>query len=147
MNDKKFMELAIEQSKKCIQSKGAFNVGAVLVDRNGMILATGYSREIPGNTHAEECCFLKLLGNMDAIGGTIYSSMEPCGQRLSGKICCAELIINAQLKRVVQGVREPPTFVGTSVGTQILQNAGIEVDFLVGYEKECLDTNRHLNLT
>ena len=118
-----FMRIAIQEAKKCRAVKSAFNVGAVLVQR-GEIVATGYSREMPGNTHAEECCLLKIDDFEDCV---LYSTMEPCGQRLSGKECCANLIIKKGIKKVVYAVKEPETFVGKSKGVLILSSNGIEV--------------------
>lgn len=51
---------ACRLAHSCVPVERAFNVGAVLTDRHGHILATGFSRELPGNTHAEECCLMKL---------------------------------------------------------------------------------------
>jgi pyrimidine deaminase RibD-like protein len=142
--DHQFMNLAIEQAQKAIPTSGAFNVGACLVSNNYTILSTGYSREMSGNTHAEECCFLKLGDFELARGSTIYTTMEPCGKRLSGKTCCAKWIIHAGVRRVVQGVKEPPNFVGESIGTRLLTDAGVIVDYLPGYEDQCLAPNKHL---
>jgi pyrimidine deaminase RibD-like protein len=138
--DKEFMRLAIQEANRCIPSEGAFSVGAVLV-LQGDILATGYSREIEGNTHAEECCFLKVS---ECRGATIYTTMEPCGQRLSGKTSCAQRILDAGIHRVVQGIQEPPNFVGQSIGTKILLEGGVQVDYLPGFEEACLAPNLHL---
>lgn len=68
------MELAIQEAQKCISTETAFNVGAVLVKDN-RTLSVGYSREIEGNTHAEQCCLLKLKDTNDAKGATIYTTM------------------------------------------------------------------------
>jgi pyrimidine deaminase RibD-like protein len=146
MIDEKIMKLAIIEANKCIPSNGAFNVGAVLVSKSGSILSKGYSRELPGITHAEECCLLKLSNMESCRGGTIYTTMEPCGLRLSGNTCCAELIINAAIARVVQGVKEPSLFVGESVGTSLLNQHGVAVDNLAGFEDECLAPNKHLDI-
>nr|CAI6776205.1 BFH_HP1_G0048730.mRNA.1.CDS.1 [Saccharomyces cerevisiae] len=45
---------------KCGPTKTAFSVGAVLV-HGTQVLATGYPRELPGNTHAEQCALIKYL--------------------------------------------------------------------------------------
>jgi pyrimidine deaminase RibD-like protein len=147
MNERDFMKLAIEEAKRCIPVESAFNVGAVLTS-NGQILAKGYSRELPGNTHAEECCFLKLIAANQSIppDSVIYTTMEPCGKRLSGKKSCAEHIIHHNIKRVVQGVKEPVTFVGDSIGTKLLRDGGVKVVYLDGFQQECLAVNSHLKL-
>lgn len=66
---------------------------------------------------------------------------EPCGKRLSGNVPCANLIVDAGIRRVVQGVREPETFVGESIGTLVLKKAGIMVEYLSGYEGNAI-TNK-----
>jgi pyrimidine deaminase RibD-like protein len=143
--DEYFMRLAIVEASKSEQIKSAYCVGAILV-KNNRIFATGFSREIHGNTHAEQCCLLKLSSMTTAIGATIYSTMEPCGVRLSGNVCCATLIINAKISRVVIGVLEPINFVGVAVGNKMLIDAGIEVVRLSGFEEECQRPNKHLEL-
>ncbi|KAF9968342.1 hypothetical protein BGZ70_004739 [Mortierella alpina] len=68
-----FMKLAIEQANLSIPVPSGYCVGAVLVQETHpdpdsdlpqldrfKVVATGYSRELPGNTHAEECCLIKL---------------------------------------------------------------------------------------
>ena len=59
---------------------------------------------------------------------------EPCGERLSGKKCCAELIKKAGIKRVVQGIKEPTNFIKNSAGTLILLDVGVAVEYLKGYD-------------
>ncbi|KAJ2436899.1 hypothetical protein IWW46_005567, partial [Coemansia sp. RSA 2440] len=46
-----FMELAIQQAQLARPTQSAFNVGSLLVNGR-QIIATGFSRELPGNTHA-----------------------------------------------------------------------------------------------
>jgi len=60
MKDADAMLKACELASSCTPTARAFNVGAVLTDAQGRMLATGFSRELEGNTHAEECCLLKL---------------------------------------------------------------------------------------
>lgn len=140
--DIKFMKMAIAEAKKCKTVDSAFDVGAVLVAADGKtIIAKGFSRELPGNTHAEECCLLKLSNTSAASGATIYSTMEPCGERLSGKTCCSTLLIGAGIKRVVQGVKEPSKFIADSVGTRMLRDSGVMVDYLCELENECASLN------
>ena len=57
---------------------------------------------------------------------TLYSSMEPCGQRASRPLTCTELIIKAGIPRVVFAEREPLTFVDGK-GFEQLTAAGVEV--------------------
>lgn len=138
--DAKFMKLAIEQAKQCINSTGAYNVGAVTTYQ-GNLQQTGYSRELPGNTHAEECCLMK-----SKIADTIYTTMEPCGRRLSQKTSCAELIIaSGTIKQVFYVVTEPSCFIEKSVGLSMLTDAGIRVRRLDEFQDECNLLNAHLS--
>jgi pyrimidine deaminase RibD-like protein len=50
-----FLSLAPDEAKKGILTPSAYCVGCVIVHPvTRAVLATGYSRELPGNTHAEE---------------------------------------------------------------------------------------------
>ena len=126
MTDDDFMRLACGEASRCASSMTAYNVGAVVVGKNGAVLATGYSRELPGNTHAEECALAKLAPGQ-AVGSTMYSTMEPCSRRLSGAPPCAGRIIEAGVARVVIAIFEPPRFVANCEGVMILRAAGVQV--------------------
>jgi pyrimidine deaminase RibD-like protein len=150
----KTMALAVKESLKCIPCDTAYNVGAVIVSQSGQVLSTGYSRELAGNTHAEECCIIKLkmkyftsdisdLYNL-LRGSTLYTTMEPCGLRLSGKHCCADLISEYNISKVVYAIKEPDVFVSQTTGIDVLTNKGIQVIQLYGFENECYEANRHL---
>ncbi|KAI8322487.1 diaminohydroxyphosphoribosylamino-pyrimidine deaminase, partial [Martensiomyces pterosporus] len=134
-----FMELAIQQASLAQPIETAFSVGSLLV--NGMhIISTGYSRELPGNQHAAQCAIVKskstTLAHM-VPGCTLYTTMEPCSFRLSGNTPCSTHIINAGIKRVVIGVKEPSTF-SNCQGVARLREAGIDVIHLKVLEEECL---------
>jgi len=51
------MRFALELAEKSPPKPTNYRVGAVVVDAFNNILATGYTLELPGNTHAEQCCF------------------------------------------------------------------------------------------
>jgi pyrimidine deaminase RibD-like protein len=113
--DRRFLLAACAEAARCAPAPGAYSVGAVLVARGPAgapprVLATGFSRELPGNTHAEEVCLLKLgLGGAGVSAGaggaplplplpprgelTLYCTMEPCSRRLSGKLGCAQRLL------------------------------------------------------
>jgi len=143
-DDHKFLKLALEEAKKCEPTPTAYCVGCVIVDPRPTprtVLSTGYSRELPGNTHAEENALAKLpkipqLGALD-----MYVTMEPCSERLSGNKPCTDRILEAVglIRRVVLGVREPDRFV-QCVGVEKLEEHGIVVvrNEDVELEKECL---------
>ncbi|KAJ3034094.1 DRAP deaminase [Rhizophlyctis rosea] len=144
--DRDYMLQAIAEANKSPSSDQAYCVGALLLSPgpHPTILSTGYSRELPGNTHAEEVCLLKLPSPTLAHGATIYTTMEPCGLRLSGKTPCANLLLEAKIGRVVMGVKEPPNFVAECSGAASLRSMGVVVDHVEGLEEECLAPNKHL---
>lgn len=139
--NRKYMELALEEAKKCEGTETAFSVGALLV-KDGEVLATGYSRELPGNTHAEQCALEKYFAahNTNDVppGTVIYTTMEPCSERLSGNLPCTDRILGTSIKTVFVGVLEPTTFIANNVGKDKLTSAGIEYIHIPGYEEECL---------
>merc|ERR1719230_1660671 len=97
---------AVEYANKSTPVSTAYCVGCVIV-KNNTVIATGYSRELPGNTHAEESALMKLnVENISAEGSDLYSTMEPCSERLSGNIPCSHHIIKNKIKRVFVGVTE-----------------------------------------
>ena len=152
-----------------------FRVGAILVLRrdtpddtseDDKILSTGYTMELPGNTHAEQCCLQNYAAKhgvyeesvADAFPSQterngrrilLYVTMEPCGVRLSGNTPCVHRIIqtrkshdnnnnNNGIDKVYFGVKEPGTFVGESQGCKMLTEAGIQWEFVGGLENEIL---------
>src|SRR2546430_10850930 len=90
-DDEYWLRVAVEESRKCPPADGAFSVGAVVV-RDGVELARGYSRETDPAVHAEEAALARLAGT-DLAGATVYSSLEPCGERGSRPRTCTQLII------------------------------------------------------
>ncbi|KAM5346607.1 hypothetical protein ACJ41O_009612 [Fusarium nematophilum] len=128
-----------------------FRVGALIVRlEDNTIVAEGYTLELPGNTHAEECCLLKLAQQHDtteeglpaAIQGphVLYTTVEPCFKRLSGKLPCVERVLRQRswIQKVYVGVQEPETFVGENTGRKTLEDAGVDVHLVSGLEDEIL---------
>lgn len=141
--DADFLLQAIELSRRCPPSTKAFSVGAVIVVGSAVI-ATGYSRETDDSVHAEEVALRRALDQgIDLRDATLYSSVEPCSVRLSGKTPCVERIVNCGIRRVVFALREPPTFV-TCRGCETLRERGVEVLVLEDYADEVARINEHL---
>jgi pyrimidine deaminase RibD-like protein len=149
---KAYMRLALEQAQKSPPKPTNYRVGAVLVDSaTNEILATGYTLELPGNTHAEQCCFMKLadkhgvpeenLKNVLPSKLALYTTVEPCSKRLSGNIPCVQRVLRlaSSLQIVYVGIMEPETFVAENTGKTSLQEAGISVIHVEGFEKEILE--------
>ncbi|KAI0748142.1 cytidine deaminase-like protein [Daedaleopsis nitida] len=164
--DQEYLRLALDEARKCTPSPTAYCVGCVLTatyppgSAKPVILARGYSRELPGNTHAEANALAKARQlsqaeleelfpgasfplTIDAIlvHADIYTTMEPCSVRTSGLAPCADAVIAAGIKRCFIGVGEPDDFVNCE-GAQKLKGAGVEVIWLAGLEKECLEVAR-----
>lgn len=134
-----------------------FRVGCVIVSysdpANPRVLSTGYTLELPGNTHAEECALGKLAvqRGKDADGYeelfaagervVLYTSLEPCGVRMSGNMACVKRIVATRggVGRVVFGAREPGTFVRDSQSCRMMTEAGVEWEYLPEYEEEILE--------
>ena len=106
----------------------AYSVGAILAGPEGEVLTTGFSRELGETWHAEAVVIEKarrqgLLG----LARTLYSSLEPCSIRKSGREPCCRRILETAIDRVVFIAREPDTFV-TGTGHETLAAAGVTVD-------------------
>jgi diaminohydroxyphosphoribosylaminopyrimidine deaminase/5-amino-6-(5-phosphoribosylamino)uracil reductase len=116
-------------------------VGAVIVAADGAALASGYSREASPLDHAEEAALAKLGPAAPVLGGaTIYSSLEPCRFRASRPHPCAELIIEAGLRRVVIAWLEPP-LLAAGGGAAMLREAGVTVVEIPGLAAEARAVN------
>jgi pyrimidine deaminase RibD-like protein len=145
------MEYAMEQARKSRPSPEKFCVGAVLVDAGrNEILSTGFSMELPGymegdggNTHAEQCCLIKLaeqnglptvhpedhLGPVLSADTVLYTTVEPCNERLSGHTTCATRILKLKekIRTVYIGILEPDTFIPDNQGIARMRDAGVKV--------------------
>jgi len=150
-----YMRLALDLARKSPPKPTNFCVGTVLLDpTKDEVLSTGYTLELEGNTHAEQCCLTKLatqselpenrVGEIIPLNTILYTTMEPCSVRLSGNLPCVQRILNIRkddklcIGKVVCGVKEPEKFVGENLGRALLENAGITVLYVNGLEDEIL---------
>lgn len=117
-----WMIRSLRLAAQCPPTETAFCVGSILRPRGAageQLLSTGFSRELEGNTHAEQCVLNKLSGalpgdhpdsqqesvtkenpttNRDEEGVQelpldLYTTMEPCSERLSGALPCLQRIL------------------------------------------------------
>lgn len=149
---KGYLEYALALAQNSPPKPTNYRVGAVLLNvTTNEILSSGYTLELPGNTHAEQCCFEKLASkhNIDSSRlsevlpeeAALYTTMEPCSFRLSGNLPCADRIleIGNRIKTVYVGVKEPEKFVRDNSGKAKLEQAGIKFVHVGGLEKEILE--------
>ena len=144
--DRHWLAEAIELSRRCPPSESAFSVGAILVGPDGAVIATGFSRERDPHDHAEEVALARAASAGAArrlARATLYSSLEPCAARASRPRPCAELIIEAGLRRVVIAWLEPPVFVEGG-GAARLRAAGVTVIEIPELAATARAVNAHL---
>jgi diaminohydroxyphosphoribosylaminopyrimidine deaminase/5-amino-6-(5-phosphoribosylamino)uracil reductase len=96
-------------------------VGAVILDASGAVIAEGYHRGA-GTAHAEVDALSKL--SVVPAGSTAVVTLEPCNH--TGRTGpCAQALIDAGVSRVVFAVTDPGEF--SSGGAETLSEAGVEV--------------------
>ncbi|KAK5119736.1 hypothetical protein LTR85_007312 [Meristemomyces frigidus] len=152
---RQYMQLALTEARKSPPKPTNFCVGACLVTGDE-ILVTGYTLEREGNTHAEQCCFIKLaetygceaeeLGEHLPQGVVLFTTMEPCNTRSVGNMACVDRILRLRRRdgkqavgTVYVGVSEPETFVGVNEGKRKLEDAGVQVVHVPGFEDQILE--------
>ena len=97
-----FMEIAIEEAKKG-EAEGNVPVGGVLV-KEGEIIARGYNAAtstLDVTSHSETMVLreaTKTLGELDLLGCTLYTTMEPCPM-------CTGAIMVSRVSALVLGGR------------------------------------------
>ena len=126
-NDAYWLREAIELAKRCPPSDTAYAVGAIIVDREGNEISRGYSRETHPTIHAEEAALDKAAGDPRLTTATLYTSMEPCGERRSRPRTCAQLIIDVGIPRVLFALAEPTLLISEPKGQARLLDAGVNL--------------------
>lgn len=117
-----------ELSRLSPPSPTHYAVGAIIVDHNGVALATGYTGETDPRYHAEGGALAKLAGrrDLDLSQATIYTSLEPCTARKSQPDPSINLILAAGIERVVLALRGPLLFADCD-GVETLRQRGVDV--------------------
>ncbi|MEM6909516.1 MAG: bifunctional diaminohydroxyphosphoribosylaminopyrimidine deaminase/5-amino-6-(5-phosphoribosylamino)uracil reductase RibD [Pseudomonadota bacterium] len=105
-------------------------VGALLVsspETGSRVLGRGWTQP-GGRPHAEAHAF-ELLAPGQAVGSTLYVTLEPCAHKSKRGPPCCDLVAAEQPARVVIGQHDPdPRTAGQGIAR--LQAAGIEIDVL-----------------
>lgn len=102
-----FMALALEQAKEAYKL-GEVPVGAILVDLNGQVIASGFNRTIIDHdptAHAEIVAMRQaggVLNNYRLIDLNLYVTLEPC-------CMCAMACIHARIKTLIYGASDLKT--------------------------------------
>ncbi len=166
-----YLRQALDLARKSPPKPTNFRVGALLVSYpndeilSAKVLSTGYTLELEGNTHAEQCALSKLasqhsipeseLGTVltPEANVTLYTSLEPCGVRLSGNTPCVRRIIATRslpyqsdsaggnaggIRKVVFGAKEPGTFVKYSESCRMMTEADVDWEYVDGLNDEIL---------
>lgn len=97
-------------------------VGCVVI-KDGMLLAEGW-HQVAGQGHAEVNALAQLAAG-EAVGATVYVSLEPCSH-FGRTPPCADALISAGVAEVVVAMRDPNPQVAGS-GIAALTKAGIRV--------------------
>lgn len=124
-SDTQGMRLALE-----LAAKGMFttapnpHVGCVIV-RENQIIGVGHTQPA-GHAHAEVQALNDAADRgFDAVGATVYVTLEPCSHH--GRTPpCADALIDARVARVVAAIADPNPLV-SGQGLARLQAAGIQV--------------------
>ena len=166
-----YLRQALDLARKSPPKPTNFRVGALLVSypddivSSAKVLSTGYTLELEGNTHAEQCALTKLasqhsipesqLGSVltPEANVTLYTSLEPCGVRLSGNTPCVQRIIATRglpyqsdsaggnaggIRKVIFGAKEPGTFVKDSESCRMMTEAAIDWEYIPDLNDEIL---------
>lgn len=144
MNDKDYLQLAIEQAKESIK-QGGFPAGAVIV-KDDKVISKGISLGSKLNdptSHAETSAIrsaCKELKTTDLTGVTLYTSLQPC-------LMCFSAANWAGIQRIVYACKEIDEMVKNDYyeGRTDLHevneknNRQIDLIYIPDFEKESLE--------
>lgn len=166
-----YLRQALDLARKSPPKPTNFRVGAIIVSdpleegSRPAIHSTGYTLELPGNTHAEQCAIAKLATQYrvpetqlhtiltQEMNATLYTTLEPCGKRLSGSLPCVQRIIATRnypsgipspkystggIRKVIFGAKEPGTFVRNSESCRMMDEAGLQWEYIEGLQDDIL---------
>jgi len=134
VNDLYFMNLAYEQARKAM-AINEVPIGAVLVDKHGVVVARGYNQVEKKQTqlaHAEISVLQKVTKrnmNWRLSSVTLYVTLQPC-------LMCLGALYLSRVSRVVYGVPSTKYGIPLDQGIQlgIYKNLGTKIECM-NYEK------------
>lgn len=103
--DRELMLAALEEARRAIEHRDV-PIGAVIVDRDGEIVAKAHNEREARNDPTAHAEILALRTAASAAGGwrlgghTMFVTIEPCPM-------CAGALVNARIDRVVFGAPDP----------------------------------------
>lgn len=140
-DDRRFMEIAIEEARRSVSERDGRPhpcVGVVVV-RDGKELARAHRTE---GRHGEYVALEQNLHAEILAGATVYTTLEPCTDRGPEKTPCATRLIRRRVGRVVIGMHDPNRNI-RGLGVQQLERARVQVDFFPSDLREKIeDLNR-----
>jgi len=139
-----YLQMALDVAEQCRDIEW-YGVGCVITDAQGEVLSTGYTGELIEEgkmRHAEDVAIAKANAQNRALGKDtyLYSTLEPCSVRASGKTPCCSHIVASQIGTVVYGAKEPydPALGIVCEGDSVLEKAGVNVIYLEAMQERCL---------
>lgn len=126
------MEMAYQESLFSIHdhvNKPDPLVGAILINADGLILATSHRGELRIGEHCEFTLIERKLKSENLKGCHLYVTLEPCIDKVRNlpKRGCATHIFKARLSKVFIGIRDPDIDI-ENLGANELIEKGIEVE-------------------
>ena len=140
--DEYFSKITVDIAARSTCNRKDRQFGAIIINKQKEIVATGFNGVIRGAPHCEEIGCIKdqmeldsgvghsicpavhaeqnalIQAGRNSVGGTLYINAYPC------KIC-ARLIANAGIERVVVSSEY-----SDKDGLEIMSSAGIEIDYI-----------------
>ncbi len=119
MTFKSYMHIALDEANKAA-ARGEVPVGAVVVSKEGVILAQAGNRTRECNdpsAHAELLAIraaCQSLGQDRLVGCDLYVTLEPCAM-------CAGALSHARIRRVYYGASDPKSG-GVDVGARVFEH-------------------------
>jgi len=132
-----FMDMALDQARQA-EAAGEVPVGAVIVDREGIVIASGFNQPISikdPTAHAEIIAMRRAaegVSNYRLSGLSLYCTMEPCSM-------CAGAMVHARIQKLIFGAADPRAGAAGSI-YNILRDSRLnhQVEVVSGVrEREC----------